>query len=134
MRFLPPPFEKKWLLFSLWSAIAASILIVLARFVLSGQQFELIYMLRFMLLGTVISLVFSAMGFLGGIRLWYCSYAGFVIGLAVMVYFSRFSGNKGGWEELIGLLAFAQLLAAGVIVGILVEIIRAVYLKIKSKQ
>jgi len=131
MRIIPPPHSRQWLLFGLMSTVVISLLIMLSRFVIIGQDFDLIIGLRHIFLSFILSVVYSLMGWFGAKRMWACSNAGLLLGLILMVYYSR--GNTG-WEDLIGFLVLLELIVAGIALGIVVEVTRFIYLKIKNRQ
>ncbi|MEF2246990.1 MULTISPECIES: hypothetical protein [unclassified Paenibacillus] len=129
MRIIPPPHSRNWLTFGLMSTAVISVLIMLSRFLIIGQDFDVIIALRLILLSFILSVVYSLMGWFGATRMWACSNAGLLLGLVLMVYYS---GGTTGWEELIGILVFMQLIVAGIALGIVVEVVRFIYLKIKK--
>ena len=131
MRIIPPPHSPKWLTFGLMSTAVISVLIMLSRFLMNGQDFDLIIAMRLILLSFILSVVYSLMGWFGATRMWVCSNAGLLLGLVLMVYFSN---GTTGWEELIGILVFMQMVVAGIALGIVVEVVRFIYLKIKNSR
>lgn len=131
MRRIPPQFSRKWLTFGLFSSVLIFFFIVIARFVILRQDFDLYIALRLIVFSVVLATIYSTMGWLGWVRMWVCSITGYLLGIVLMVYFSR---GTTGWEDLIGFLVLIQLIVAGIVLGIVVEVVRVLYVKLKRTK
>jgi hypothetical protein len=120
MRWLPAARSSRWWLWAGISSLTATLLLWLIRFVLMEQAFTGVYAFRFLLLGTGLSFLFGFFGWLGARKLALCSTAGLAAGLIGMAVYSR---DMTGWEDLISILVFMELIAAGFAVGLIVEVI-----------
>jgi hypothetical protein len=100
------------------SSLFISILLWIIRFVLLGQPFTGMHAFRFMLLAILLSFFFGFTGWLGARKLWLCSNIGVAAGLVLMAFYSR---EVTGWEDLISFVVFLEAVAAGFVVGLVVE-------------
>lgn len=118
MRWIPAARSSQWWLLAGVSSLLVSILLWIIRFLILGQPFTGIHAFRFMILAVVLSFLFSFTGWLGARRLWLLSNLGTVIGLILMAIYSR---DLTGWEDLISFIVFLEAVAAGFILGLIVE-------------
>ncbi|WP_424768483.1 hypothetical protein [Paenibacillus sp. sgz302251] len=118
MRWNPEVRSGQWWIYAGISSLLVSILLWLIRFVVLGQPFTAVIAFRFMLLGIILCFLFSFMGWLGAKRLWLFANIGMMLGLILMALYSR---DKTGWEDLVSLLFFFQAVAAGIVIGLIVE-------------
>lgn len=118
MRWIPAARSSQWWLLAAVSSLSMSILLWIIRFLVFDQPFTGMHAFRFMVLAVILSLLFSFTGWLGAGRLWLLSNLGTVIGLILMIVYSR---DKTGWEDLISIIIFLEAAAAGFIVGLIVE-------------
>ncbi|MDQ0062226.1 hypothetical protein [Paenibacillus harenae] len=118
MRWLPVARSSRWWLWAGVSALMATLLLWIIRFGFLGQSFTGDYAIRFLLLGTGVSFLFGFFGWLGLRKLALCSTAGLAAGLIGMVVYSR---DMNGWEDLASILFFMEAIAAGFVIGLIVE-------------
>ncbi|MGO4548449.1 hypothetical protein AB4Z29_27035 [Paenibacillus sp. 2TAB23] len=118
MRWIPAVRSAGWWLLAGASSLLLSILLWVIRFLVLGQPFTGMHAFRFMILAVVLSFLFSFTGWLGAKKLWLFSNLGTLIGLVLMAFYSR---NTTGWEDLVSFLVFLEAVAAGFILGLVVE-------------
>lgn len=118
MRFIPAERSAHWWLLAGASSLLFSVLLWIIRFLVLGQPFTGMHAFRFMVLAIVLSFLFSFTGWVGAKRLWLLSNLGTVIGLLLMAVYSR---DVTGWEDLVSFLVFLEAVAAGFILGLIVE-------------
>lgn len=118
MRWIPAARSSQWWILAGASSLFISILLWIIRFVLLGQPFTGMHAFRFMLLAVILSFFFGFTGWIGTRKLWLFSNIGVVAGLILMAFYSR---DVTGWEDLISFIVFLEAVAAGFIVGLVVE-------------
>ncbi|WP_138755046.1 hypothetical protein [Paenibacillus sinopodophylli] len=118
MSWIPRVRSSGWWLLAGASSLLFSILLWIIRFLILGQPFTGMHAFRFMVLAVGLSFLFSFLGWLGARKLWLFSNLGTLIGLILMAFYSR---NMTGWEDLISFLVFLEAIAAGFILGLVVE-------------
>lgn len=118
MRWIPAERSSQWWLLAGISSLLISILLWIIRFMVLGQPFTGVHAFRFMMLAIVLSFLFSFTGWLGARSLWLFSNLGIAFGLILMAIYSR---DLTGWEDLVSFLIFLEAVAAGFIVGLIVE-------------
>ncbi|CAM4490867.1 hypothetical protein FHS16_005430 [Paenibacillus endophyticus] len=118
MRWIPAVRSAGWWLLAGASSLLFSILLWVIRFLVLGQPFTGMHAFRFMVLAVVLSFLFSFTGWLGAKKLWLFSNLGTLSGLVLMAFYSR---NTTGWEDLVSFLVFLEAVAAGFILGLIVE-------------
>lgn len=128
MRFLPKARSGKWWLIAGCSTLLVSLFLWMIRFGLLEQPLSGTHLFRFFLLAFLLSLVLGIAGWLGARRLWLLSNAGMAAGLILM---ARSSGERNGWEDLAGFMAFLELTAAGFAAGLLAELVWLVFRRMK---
>lgn len=118
MSWIPAARSSRWWVLAGVSSLFISILLWIIRFVLLGQPFTGMHAFRFMLLAILLSFFFGFTGWLGARKLWLCSNIGVAAGLVLMAFYSR---EVTGWEDLISFVVFLEAVAAGFVVGLVVE-------------
>lgn len=118
MSWIPAARSSQWWILAGASSLFISILLWIIRFVLLGQPFTGMHAFRFMLLAVILSFFFGFTGWIGTRKLWLFSNIGVVAGLILMAFYSR---DVTGWEDLISFIVFLEAVAAGFIVGLVVE-------------
>ncbi|RCW48019.1 hypothetical protein [Paenibacillus prosopidis] len=118
MSWIPAARSSRWCVLAGASSLLLSILLWMIRFVVLGQPFNGTLAFRFMLLAIILSVFFGFTGWLGTRKLWLCSNIGVVAGLVLMAIYSR---DATGWEDLISFVIFLEAVAAGFVVGLVVE-------------
>jgi hypothetical protein len=118
MSWIPAARSSQWWVLAGVSSLFISILLWIIRFVLLGQPFTGMHAFRFMLLAILLSFFFGFTGWLGARKLWLCSNIGVAAGLVLMAFYSR---EVTGWEDLISFVVFLEAVAAGFVVGLVVE-------------
>ena len=118
MRLIPAERSANWWLLAGASSLLFSVLLWIIRFLVLGQPFTGMQAFRFMVLAIVLSFLFSFMGWLGAKRLWLLSNLGTVIGFLLMAIYSQ---DVTGWEDLASFVIFLEAVAAGFILGLIVE-------------
>lgn len=118
MSWIPSVRSAGWWLLAGASSLLFSILLWVIRFLVLGQPFTGMHAFRFMVLAVVLSFLFSFTGWLGAKKLWLFSNIGTLVGLVLMAFYSR---NMTGWEDLVSFLVFLEAVAAGFILGLVVE-------------
>ncbi len=130
MRWIPAAGSKRWWSIALLSTLLTSGALWLIRFGINGQTLTSVHMLRFALLGAVISLVFSLAGWLGARWIWLFSNAGLIAGLIAM---SAYTAEQTGWEDLAGFLTFMLFTICGFAAGSVAQIVAFFVRKARSK-
>ncbi|MEV5029014.1 hypothetical protein [Paenibacillus sp. LPE1-1-1.1] len=118
MRLIPAERSANWWLLAGASSLLFSVLLWIIRFLVLGQPFTGMQAFRFMVLAIVLSFLFSFMGWLGAKKLWLLSNLGTVIGFLLMAIYSQ---DVTGWEDLASFVIFLEAVAAGFILGLIVE-------------
>jgi hypothetical protein len=118
MSWIPAERSSGWWLLAGASSLLVSILLWIIRFLLLGQPFTGMHAFRFMVLAIILSFLFSFTGWLGARWLWLLSNLGLVLGLILMAVYSR---NMTGWEDLVSFLVFLEAVAAGFVIGLIIE-------------
>ncbi|WP_342424108.1 hypothetical protein [Paenibacillus sp. FSL E2-0178] len=119
MNFLPPARIGRWLWWYVSYALIVWLLLILHRFVLLGEGFNLLLLLRWAALSIMLSGIINSFGWYGARLVWIFSTAGVVLGISLMfIYTSR---DMSGWEDLAGFLSFLLFTAGGFVLGLLVE-------------
>jgi hypothetical protein len=119
MNFLPPARTNRWLVWYIGFALFVWLLLILNRFVLLGEGFDLPLLARLAALAIVLSGIINSFGWYGARLVWVFSTAGIVLGLSLMfIYTYR---DMSGWEDLAGFLTFALFTAGGFVLGLIVE-------------
>ncbi|MEF3304936.1 hypothetical protein [Paenibacillus sp. GYB003] len=122
MRLTPRAKSAGWLWQFLVYGAALSALIALNRFVALGKPFDGELLLRFAVLSFGLAAAANGLGWLGGRLAYLFTTAGIVVGVVLMfVYANR---NMDGWEDLAGVLAFAEAAAFGIAIGLIAELAR----------
>ncbi|WP_042200108.1 hypothetical protein [Paenibacillus camerounensis] len=119
MRFLPTAKNNIWFR---WMAVYGLLfwaVMLLYRFVVLAEPFDIMIALRFGLLALVVSGLFNLLGWLGGRLVWYLSTAGLITGLVLM--FSYSYRDMSGWEDLAGFLTFVLFTMGGFALGLAAE-------------
>ncbi|MBC8081288.1 MAG: hypothetical protein H7X86_13160 [Gorillibacterium sp.] len=129
MNNLPATRSERWLLWMLIYGLLFSLLLLINRFVVIGQTFDIGFALRFVLLAFVVSGVVNGFGWLGAKYIWMITTLGLVIGLGLMYFYS--ARDLTGWEDLASILGLMEGLLIGFVVGVLVE---GVYLIMKGRR
>jgi len=122
VRRIPNARSGQWWKIAGLSAAIYTLLLWLIRFVVLDQAFTVDYAFRFMVLAVALALVSSTAGWLGARLLWICSTAGILLGMIAMA--AMVARDLSGWGDLIGLLIFLELAAAGYAAGLIAEAIR----------
>jgi hypothetical protein len=130
MRWIPAARSSHWWLLAGASSLLIGILLWIIRFLILGQPFTGMHAFRFLLLAVVLSFFLGAAGWLGARKLWLFSNLGIVTGLVLMAMYSR---DTTGWEDLISFIVFLEAVAAGFIVGLVVEVISLIMKAQKNK-
>jgi hypothetical protein len=119
MNFLPPARTSRWLTWYLGYALVIWLLLVLHRFVLLGDDFNLTLLVRWCALAFLFSGIINFFGWYGARLVWGFSTAGIALGISLMfIYTSR---DMSGWEDLAGFLTFALFTVGGFVLGLIVE-------------
>ncbi|WP_169090577.1 hypothetical protein [Paenibacillus sp. PL91] len=118
MSWIPAEKSSGWWLLAGASSLLVSILLWMIRFLILGQPFTGMHAFRFMVLAIILSFLFSFTGWLGARWLWLLSNLGLVLGLILMAVYSR---NMTGWEDLVSFLVFLEAVAAGFVIGLIIE-------------
>ncbi|MFD2114699.1 hypothetical protein ACFSTH_02870 [Paenibacillus yanchengensis] len=132
MRILLQPRSRNWLLYLPITTAVITIMIYLVRFVMAGATFDVVIALRMLLFSFIVASIYSLLGYFGLRYILLLSKLGLLLGLVMMSILSQ--GNATGWEDLAGFIAFLFLFGAGFVVGIVVELIRIIYVYIKQKK
>lgn len=119
MNFLPPARTGRWLVWYIGFALFVWLLLILHRFVLLGEDFDLPLLARLAALAIVLSGIINSFGWYGARLVWVFSTAGIVLGLSLMfIYTYR---DMSGWEDLAGFLSFLLSAAGGFVLGLIAE-------------
>ncbi|WP_053373121.1 hypothetical protein [Paenibacillus sp. FJAT-27812] len=118
MSWIPAERSSGWWLLAGASSLLVSILLWVIRFLLLGQPFTGMHAFRFMVLAILLSFLFSFAGWLGAKWLWLFANLGLALGLILMAVYSR---DMTGWEDLVSFLVFLEAVAAGFILGLIIE-------------
>ncbi|OBZ11344.1 hypothetical protein [Bacillus sp. FJAT-26390] len=118
MSWIPAERSSGWWLLAGASSLLVSILLWVIRFLLLGQPFTGMHAFRFMVLAILLSFLFSFAGWLGAKWLWLFANLGLALGLLLMAVYSR---DMTGWEDLVSFLVFLEAVAAGFILGLIIE-------------
>lgn len=129
MRVIPGSRSKQWFTWFAASWLVTTLLLWLVRFVVLGQSWTGVHAFRFCLIALVVSAVASISGWLGARRLALSIQAGNLLGLLCMAIASR---DKTGWEDLASLLIYMELLAIGLAVGLVLELLG--FLRVKARR
>jgi energy-coupling factor transporter transmembrane protein EcfT len=129
MKFLPPVKNNSWFRWMAVYGLLLWLLLLLHRFLLLDEPFNLLIALRFALLALVISGLVHLFGWLGARLLWIFSTAGLIFGLLFM--FNYTYREMSGWEDLAGFLSFGIFTLGGFALGLAAE---GVYLLIKHQR
>lgn len=119
MNFLPPARTSRWLLWYTGYALLMWLLLILHRFALLGEGFDLPLVARLAALAIVLSGIVNSFGWFGVRFVWLFSTAGIVLGMGLMFIYSY--RDMSGWEDLAGFLTFALFTAGGFVLGLIVE-------------
>ncbi|THF77134.1 hypothetical protein [Cohnella fermenti] len=117
---VPAARSGQWAIWGACEFALFAVLLLAIRFGVLGQAFRFVHAFRFVLLAAALSLVAALAGWLGARLLWLAFTAGTLAGLLAMLVYSR--KEAGGWEDLIGILAFMELAAIGFAVGLVAEL------------
>jgi hypothetical protein len=120
MSWIPAARSAKWWMYAGVSSLVATVAFWVVRFILLDKPFVGVYAFRFLLLAVILSFLFGFLGWLGARWLWLCSTAGLASGLIMMALYSR---DMTGWEDLASFVSFMLAVAAGFVLGIVVEVI-----------
>ncbi|WP_168118655.1 hypothetical protein [Paenibacillus sp. HB172176] len=131
MRWIPKAKSSKWWLIAVLSALLTAVSLCGIRFGLLQHEFDGGIAFRFLILSLVLSFLFSMGGWLGGKLFWICSSAGLLLALIMM---GVYADDSSGWEDLISILVFMELTAAGIAAGIVAELIRLLARKLGRHQ
>ncbi|WP_340021874.1 hypothetical protein MHI24_23160 [Paenibacillus sp. FSL K6-1096] len=131
MSFLPSARSGRWLAWAAGYAIILWLLLILHRFVLLGDEFNLTLCGRWAILSLVFSGIVNGFGWLGARLLWVITTAGIVLGLCLM-YLSTYQ-NMSGWEDLAGFLTFWVYSAGGLALGLIAEGVRLLVLYMRRR-
>ncbi|AIQ51159.1 hypothetical protein [Paenibacillus sp. FSL R7-0331] len=129
MRFLPTAKNNIWFR---WMAVYGLLfwaVLLLYRFVVLAEPFDMMIALRFGLLALVVSGLFNLLGWLGGRLVWCLSTAGLITGLVLM--FSYSYRDMSGWEDLAGFLTFVLFTMGGFALGLAAE---GIYFLVKHRR
>jgi hypothetical protein len=119
MRFLPSAKESRWFIWMGIYALALWLLFILHRFVVLGQTFDAILLLRLALFSLAVSAVLNTFGWLGARLVWLIATTGVTIGLILM--FAYTFRDMSGWQDLAGFLAFSLFTVGGFALGLVAE-------------
>lgn len=129
MRFLPTAKSNTWFR---WMAVYGLLfwaVLLIYRFAVLAEPFDLMIALRFGLLALVVSVLINLLGWLGGKLVWCLATAGLITGLILM--FSYTYRDMSGWEDLAGFLTFVMFTLGGFAVGLVAE---GVYFLVKRRR
>lgn len=129
MNFLPPVKSNSWFRWMAVYGLLLWLLLILHRFLLLDQPFNLLIALRFALLALVVSGLPHLFGWLGARLLWIFSTAGLFLGLFFM--FNYTYKEMSAWEDLAGFLAFSLFTLGGFALGLVAE---GIYLLIRQRR
>jgi len=116
---IPPARSGRWFILGAFEFVLFAAVLLTIRFAVLGQEFSLVLAFRFVLLSAALALVSAAAGWYGARWIGLGIAAGVLAGLIAMAFYSI--RDADGWEELIGFLAFLELAAAGLILGVVAE-------------
>lgn len=131
MSFLPSVRSGRWLAWSAGYALILWLLLILHRFVLLGDEFNLTLCARWAILSLIFSAIVNGFGWLGARLLWVITTAGIVLGLCFM-YLTTYR-DMSGWEDLAGFLIFWVYSAGGLALGLIAEGIRLLVLYMRRR-
>jgi hypothetical protein len=118
MSWIPAERSSGWWLLAGASSLLVSILLWIIRFLVLGQPYTGMHAFRFMVLAILLSFLFSFAGWLGAKWLWLLANLGMALGLILMAAYSQ---DMTGWEDLVSFLVFLEAVAAGFILGLIIE-------------
>ena len=131
MSFLPSARSGRWLAWGAGYALILWLLLILHRFVLLEEDFNLTLWARWAILALVFSGIVNGFGWLGARLLWAITTAGIVLGIG-LVYLSTYRGMSG-WEDLAGFLTFGVFSAGGLALGLIAEGVRLLVLYMRRR-
>ncbi|WP_238655090.1 hypothetical protein [Paenibacillus piscarius] len=131
MSFLPSARSGRWLAWGAGYALILWLLLILHRFVLLGDEFNLTLCVRWAILSLIFSAIVNGFGWLGARLLWVITTAGIVVGLCFM-YLTTYR-DMSGWEDLAGFLAFWVYSLGGLALGLIAEGIRLLVLYMRRR-
>jgi hypothetical protein len=129
MRFLPAQRSKNWLLWMINYGILLTLALWLNRFVVLHESFSTQPALRFLILAFGLSIIVNGFGWLGARWVWLLTTIGILAGWGLMFYYA--SREMNGWGDLASFLGFAEGVAFGFGLGLLVE---GVYFILKARK
>ncbi|MEK0315508.1 hypothetical protein [Cohnella sp. 56] len=132
MRVIPVSRSKQWFAWFAASWLVTTLLLWLVRFTVLGQSWTGVHAFRFCLIALVVSAVAALSGWLGARWLALSIQAGNLIGLLCMALVV--SRDRTGWEDLASLLVYMELLALGLAVGLLLELLGFIMTKTGHKR
>lgn len=118
--FLPEKYNKKWLLIFLAFALVLFCLLAGIRLLSVNSRPDISWIPGLFLFSLLVSLLVCAFGFFDLRFVFSLTALGIVTGMILMVF--TISGNRGGWEDLIGVLLFLEFSVCGLAAGILAEL------------
>lgn len=128
---LPEKHSVKW--FYIAAVILILTFIILIAFShLSGINLGIQNIFGFVLLSVIITAVISAGGYLGA-KIYFRVLLIFYIMASVYMFYIAVSKTAEGWTDLVGIISYMFIIAAGVIAGIVLQGINFLVLKSKNK-
>ncbi len=124
--------DPKWFLLGLAGAALATAIYYLSYTLLLGYSGELINVLGVFLFFLVVCQLIAAAGFFGWKLLLATSALGLVAGVVIML--ATLSRGVGGWEDLIAFLIMFQLVIAGFVLGIIMQLIHWLVQRSRAKE
>ncbi|SDD85666.1 hypothetical protein SAMN02799630_04143 [Paenibacillus sp. UNCCL117] len=120
MSVIPAAKSRTWAWWTVAMIAATTGAIWLIRFGLLGQEWRADFAFRYFLLAAAIGLLTGISGWFGARWVWGSTTVGTIAGLILM---AAYTGNMDGWQDLVSLLMFFMAAGAGLVIGVLAELI-----------
>lgn len=131
LKFLPRHRSPYWFLFGLVLAVLTSLLYLAFYALVFGRDPAYLNIPGIILVFSVVCQLIALGGYLNFRLYLVLSSVGFVLGLAL--FLSMLRNPVGGFEDLVGALSFFMLTAAGIGAGIIAELARFIWKKLKNR-